>query len=173
MKRVVSIDPDDDRLDPAKSSTKDELTAAIFTAGPSVVDAERNAVEKAVYAKCQSVVWNATQTGKRGRVQKVLQADKLVLVRGKAFREPNPIHDGIYVSTHEEIIMREFWGPRLDKVRKLAAALADDYDMVKDRVPGLEDPMRDALEAVFVEATAHLPVPTLGSGAANGQKTLG
>ncbi len=173
-KHVVSIDPDsDDRRDSATSSTKDELTAAIFTAGPTVLDAEKNAIEAGAFAKCQSAVWNPTQTGKRGRVQKLLEPDRLVLVRGKVFRDTNLIKEGIYVSTHQEIILREFWGPRLDKVTKLAASLLDDFEMVRDRVPGLEDPMRAAIEAAFVEATAKLPIPTLGSGAANGRKSLG
>lgn len=173
-KHVVHVDPDnDDRRDSTTSSTKDELTAAIFTGGPNVVDAEKNAVEAAAYAKCQSAVWNLTQTGKRGKVQKLLAADSLVLVRGKVFRDTNLIKDGIYVSTHEEVVMREFWGPRLDKVRKLAAALEDDYEMLKERVPALDGPMREAIEAAFVEATAKLPVATLGAGASNGRKTLG
>jgi hypothetical protein len=171
-KRVVNIDPgNDDRRDPTSSSTKDELTAAIFTAGPTALDAERDDVERAVYAKCVSAVWNPTQTGKRGRVQKMFDSDSLILVRGKVFREPNPIKDGIYVSTHEEIVMREFWGPRLDRLRKLASALEDDYEMVKERVPALDAPMRAAIEAAFVEATAKLPVPTLGTG--DGQKAIG
>ena len=39
-----------------------------------------------MYARCQGVVWNATLTGKRGRVQKVLQARRAQREADKALR---------------------------------------------------------------------------------------
>ena len=171
--RISPPDDDDDRWYPETSSTKVELTAAVFTAGPTLAEAQANDVMKAVYAKCQSAVWNRTQSGKRGSVQKLFERDNLVLVHGTVWRNDNPVEDGIYVSTHEEILLREYWGPRLAKLRALTSSFRDDYEMLKERVPAsIDASIRQALEEAFVEATAKLPVPTLGSGAANGQKAL-
>lgn len=172
-KRVVQIGAEDDRYDPATSSTKDELTAAIFVNGPTIADAEQNEVERKAYEKCQAAVWNLTQPGARGHVQQRLEADKLLLVRGKVFRSGNPILTGIYVSTEEEIVLREFLGPRLDKLRKLADALENDYKMATERAPALGGAMHAAIEAAMTETTAKLAVAALGSGEANGRKALG
>ncbi len=173
VEKIKPPDDEDDRRSPTKSSTKDELTAAVFTAGPTIADAEMNEVMKAVYGKCQSTVWNRTQTGKRGAIQKLLDSDNLVLIHGKVFRNDNPIKDGIYVSTHEEVLVREYWGPRLAKLQKLTDSFQDDYAMMKERVPaGVEASVRAVLESAFIEATAKLPVPTLGTGDANGRKAL-
>jgi hypothetical protein len=171
-KHVVNIDPDnDDRREQATSSTKDELTAAIFTAGPTLADSEKNGVMKAVYAKAQSTVWNRTQSSKRGAIQKRFDGVKLVLIHGKVFRQGNPIKDGIYVSTHVEILLRDYWGPRLAKLQKLTDSFQEDYAMVKERVPAeVETAVSAAIESAFVEATAKLPVPTLGSGPIGGGK---
>lgn len=173
-KRVVVIGSDqDDRDNPATSSTKDELTAAVFTAGPTAAEAEQNDVEKKAYEKCQAAVWNLTQAGRRGNIQKRLEAEKLLLVRGKVFRNGNPIANGVYVSTHEEVVLREFLGPRLEKLRKLTDAIEDDYKMATERAEELAGPMRGAIEAALREATAKLPVAQLGSGESNGQKAIG
>jgi len=175
-KHVQQINPpdeDDHRRDPATSSSKTELTAAIFTAGPTITDAEINGVMKAVYAKCQSTVWNRTQDKHRGAIQKLFDADSLVLIHGKVFRNGNPIKDGIYVSTHEEVLVRDFWGPRLAKLQKLSDSFQQDYAMTKERVPAsVEATVRATIESAFVEATAKLPVPTLGAGESNGRKAL-
>ena len=171
---VVNIDPDDDdRRDPSSSGTKDELTSAIFIAGPTLADAEKDAVWATLYAKCQSTVWNRTQSGKRGAVQKRLDGEKLVLIHGKVFRHGNPIKDGIYVSTHAEALLRDYWGPRLAKLRKLSDAFEEDYTMTRERVPAeVDEVVRAAIESAFVEATAKLPVQTLELGKANARKAL-
>ncbi len=175
-KRVSKISPpddDDDRWYPETSSTKIELTAAVFTAGPTLAQSQANDVMKAVYIKCQSTTWNRTQSGKRGSVQKMFERNNLVLVHGTVWRNKNPFEDGIYVSTHEEILVRDYWGPRLAKLRSLTDAFRDDYEMVSKRVPpGVDESIRLALEEAFVEATAKLPMPTLGAGGANGRKAL-
>jgi len=171
-KHVVEIGKKDDRYDPATSSTKDELTAAIFTAGPTAAEAEKDEIVQRIYEKCQSVVWNLTAPSRRGRVQQRLDADKLLLVRGKVYRNGNPIPTGLYVSTHEEVVLREFMGPRLDKLRKMTDAIEDDFKMATERSAALEAPLRAAIEAAMAEAVAKLPVAVLGTGS-NGQKALG
>jgi hypothetical protein len=173
VKQIQPPDGGDDRRDPGKSSTKDELTAAIFTAGPSIADADVNDVMGAVYSKCQSTVWNRTQSGKRGAIQKRFEGDKLILIHGKVFRHGNPIKDGIYVSTHEEVLLRDFWGPRLAKLQKLSDSFQEDFAMMKERVPAsIEASVRAALGEAFVEATAKLPVPTLAAPDHANQKAL-
>ncbi len=170
-KRVVDIGPEhDDRYYPQTSSTKDELTVDIFTAGPTLAQSEENAVVKKVYEKCQGVVWDLAAPRQRGRVQQRLEADKLLLVRGKVFRNGNPISTGVYVSTQEEIVLREFIGPHLEKLRKLTEVIEEDYKMATERSGALEAPIRMAIEAAMAEATAKLPSAALG--AAGEQKAL-
>ena len=173
-KHVVDIEPGkDDRRDPNKSSSKEELAAAIFSAMPSGSAADTNLVEAKVRDRCLGAVWNVTQTGERGQVQKLLRADNLILIRGPVFRDSLTVSDGIYVSTHEEVVIREFLAPRLEKLRKLTEAIEGDYEMATERVPQLAGPMRAAIEDAVVSASARLPVATLGSGAGNGRRALG
>ena len=172
-KHVVNIDSgNDDRYDPATSSTKEELAAKVFTAGPTAADAELNAVEKKAYEKCLALVWNHTVPTQRGRIQKRLEADKLLLVRGNVYRNGNTIETGVFVTKHPELVLREYLGPRLEKLRKLTEALEGDYELALERDKSLEGPMRAAIEAAVAEAAAKLPVAALGSGGANGQKAI-
>jgi len=173
-KHVVNIDPDkDDRRDPDKTSSKEELAEELFPEAPSGSDADTNLVAAKVRERCLGAVWNVTQTSERGQVQKLLRADNLILIRGTVFRGSVTLNDGIYVSTHEEIVLREFLAPRLEKLRKLTQAIEGDYEMATDRAPELAGPMKTAIEAALVEATAKLPVATLSSGDSNGRKALG
>jgi hypothetical protein len=172
-KHVVNIDSDnDDRYDPATSSTKEELANAVFTAGPTAADAELNLVEKKAYDKCLALVWNHTVPTGRGRIQKRFEADKLLLVRGKVYRNGNTIETGVFVTKHPELVLREYLAPRLEKLRKLTEALEGDFELALERDMALEGPMRVAIEAAVAEAAAKLPVPELGSGGANGHKAL-
>ncbi|HEY8809270.1 MAG TPA: hypothetical protein VIM28_04530 [Solirubrobacterales bacterium] len=172
-KHVVNIDPgNDDRFDPSTSSTKEELATAIFTSGPTATDAELNAVEKKAYDRCLAMVWNYTSPSQRGRIQKRLEADKLLLVRGNVYRNGNTIEMGVFVTKNPELVLREYLGPRLEKLRKLTEALEGDFDLALKRDKSLEGPMRAAIEAAVVEAAAKLPVSLLGSGSSNGQKAL-
>lgn len=172
-KVVVNIEPgNDDRYDPATSSTKEELAGAVFTAGPTAADAERNAVVRKAYEKCLSLVWNHTVPTKRGRIQNRLEPEKLLLVRGKVYRNGNTIETGVFVTKHPELVVREYLEPRLEKLRKVSDALEADFKLAFERDPSLEEPMRTAIEAAVTEATAKLPVAALGTGAANGQKAL-
>jgi hypothetical protein len=171
-KRVVEIGVNDDRYSPETSSTKDELTQAIFIKGPTAAQAEESAVMKKVYEKCQATVWNLLQPSRRGRVQQRLEADKLLLIRGKVFRHGNPIETGVYVSTHEEVVLRELLGPQLAKLRKLTEGIEDDFKMATERSRALEAPLRAAIEMAMQEATAKLPGLALGSGDREGQKAI-
>lgn len=173
-KLVTHIEPgNDDRYSPHTSSTKEELAAAVFTAGPTPADAETNAIEKKAYEKCLSTVWNLTVQSGRGRIQKRLDADRLLLVRGKVYRNGNTIKDGVYVTLHPELVVREFLGPRFDALRKLTEALDDDFELAVQRDPSLEAPMRAAIEASVLEAATRLAVAAIGSGESNGKKALG
>lgn len=172
-KHVVNIESgNDDRYDPATSSTKEELAAAVFTAGPTAADAELNAVEKKAYDRCLAQVWNHTVPSQRGRIQKRLAADKLLLVRGNVYRNGNTIEMGVFVTKNPELILREYLGPRLEKMRKLTEALEGDFDLALERDRSLEGPMRAAIEAAVVEAAAKLPV-ALNLGTSSDQKALG
>lgn len=171
-KHVVNIeDGNDDRYDPATSSTKEELAKAVFTAGPTPADAERNAVEKKAYDKCLSLVWNHTVMSGRGRIQKRLAVEKLLLVRGNVYRNGNTISTGIFVTRHPELVLREYLGPRLDAWRKVTEALEADFDLAVERDKSLEAPLRAAIQASLAEAAAKLPV-SLEAGGANGAKAL-
>jgi hypothetical protein len=173
-RHVVSIaTEDDDRRDPAKSSSKEELAETIFVSMPSASAAEKNEVEKAVREKCLAAVWDVTQTAERGQVQRLLRADNLILVRGVVFRGSNTIKSGLYVSTVDEVIVRELLTPQLERLRRLAERIEGDYEMITDRVPELATPMKAAIEAAVEKATVTLPVASLESGEPNGRKALG
>jgi hypothetical protein len=173
-KQVVNIDSgNDDRFSPKKSSTKEELAKAVFNAGPTAADAEKNAVERKVYERCLTMVWNHTVMTERGRIQKRLDADKLLLIRGRVYRSGNTIETGVFVTKNPEIVLREYLGPRLDSLRKLTSALRGDFDLALGRDKALEGPMQAAIEAAVSQAEASLPVKQLGSGVAGATKTLG
>jgi hypothetical protein len=173
-KHVVTIEPEnDDRRDPTKSTSKEELAAEIFATMPTGSAADLNGIDAAVRGRCLDAVWDVTQTGERGAVQKLLRADNLILIRGTVFRGTLTVSSGLYVSTHVEVVLREFLAPRLERLRKLTEAIKSDYDLATDRSSELAGPMKDAIEAALVEATAKLPVATLGTGGSNGQKALG
>ncbi|MGO9322775.1 MAG: hypothetical protein ACLQBY_18505 [Solirubrobacteraceae bacterium] len=172
-KHVVDIEPDkDDRRDPAKSSCKEELAADIFPEMPTGSEADMNMVDARIREKCMGAVWDVTQTGERGQVQKLLRGDNLILIRGTVFRDTLTVNSGIYVSTHEEIVLREFLAPRLEKLRKLTDVIEGDYEMAKDRVPGIGPAMRAAIQAAMIEAMAKLPVDMPGLTKPNGQNAL-
>jgi hypothetical protein len=173
-KHVVDISPGkDDRRDRKKSSSKEELAAAMFPDIPSASLADTDLVKSKVRDKCLSAVWNVTQTGERGQVQKLLRGDSLILIRGPVFRDSLTVSDGIYVSTHEEVVMREFLAPRLERFRKMAESIEEDFEMAIERAPELAGPMRAAIADAVVSASARLPVPTLGAGESNGREALG
>jgi hypothetical protein len=167
-KHVVHIGPDqDDRTDPATSSTKDELTSAVFFAGPTLAEAENgNKVLQKAYERCQAAVWNLTAQGRRGHAQKRLEADKLLVIRGKVFRNGNPVSTGIYVSTQEEIVRREYLGPRLEKLRKLTEAIEEDRSLASELDPALDASMQAAIDTAMNEAAVRLQVNALGAGTA-------
>ncbi|HEY1687814.1 MAG TPA: hypothetical protein VGF95_03015 [Solirubrobacteraceae bacterium] len=174
VKQVVNIEAgNDDRYSPVTSSTKEELAADVFTAGPTAAEAELNAIEKKAYEKCLAAVWNHTVTTGRGRIQKRLDANKLLLVRGKVYRNGNTIDSGVYVTTNPELVLREYLGPRLETLRKLTEALEGDFELALERDRSLEGPMRAAIESAIVEATTKLPVISLVAGDSNGRKAIG
>lgn len=173
-KQVVNVESgNDDRFSPKKSSTKEELTMAVFTAGPTAADAERNSVERKVYERCLTLVWNHTVMTGRGRIQQRLDADKLLLVRGRVYRNGNTIDSGVFVTKNPEIVLREYLGPRLESLRKVTAALEEDFGLALERDKALEGPMRAAIDSAVSQATANLPVKQIGSGNAKGTKALG
>lgn len=137
-KRVSSIQPPDDhdnRHDPATSSSKAELTTVIFTAGPTLRQAEQDLLYREVFNRCQHAIWNLTQTAERGAVQRLLHDDGLLLVRGPVWRDGQEVKDGLYVTTRPELIISDFLGPHFEKLGNLAEALADDYQLLEERLP--------------------------------------
>jgi hypothetical protein len=174
-KRVVNIEPDDDdRRDPAKSSHKEELAEIIFPRIPSGSAADRNSLENAIREKCLTAVWDMVSTSvERGPVQQRLRPFNLVLIRGVVFRGSKTVKDGVFVSTHEDIIRRELIGKRVKRARSQLEALADEFQMVVDRVPELRGVLESDIEQFMVEVTAKLPVPTLAPGDSGGRKALG
>jgi hypothetical protein len=171
-KHVREIDEPDDRGDPTTSSSKTELTEAMFKAGPTAKDAEKSQFLKDVWAMASTAVWDLTRPGRRGRVQKRLESDRLLLIRGKVYRNGNAISTGVYVSTHSELVTREYQGPRLARLRNLIDAIQDDYEYATEIDKSLAAPMAEAIEQVVSEAIAKLPVNALGKGSGNGNKAL-
>jgi hypothetical protein len=172
-KQVVSIERGkDDRFDPKKSSSKEELAAVVFRGHLSAADSDGNAVEARAYDRCIAIVWAYTVPTRRGRVQQRLEADKLLLVRGRVYRNGNKVDSGVFVTKNPELVLREYLDPRLEALRKLSEELEGDFSLALEREKSLEGPMKAAIQAAISQATATLPVKQLATSHDENSKTL-
>ena len=172
-KIVVSIEPgNDDRYDPATSSTKEELAAAVFTAGPTAAQAERSAREEGV----REVPFAGLEPHGYDQARAHPESPGGPEAPGRARQGvPQRQHDRDRRVRHEEPRARAARVPRPapGEVRKITEALEADFDLALERDQMLEGPMCAAIEAAVAEAAARLPVAALSAGSANGQKTIG
>jgi hypothetical protein len=157
-KVVRSINKPDDRVDPAKSSSKTELTEAIFAQGPTAKDGDHDPLMRAVWDRCSGAVWDLVRSGRRGRIQRRVESARLLVVHGKVYRNGNPVATGIYLTVNAELVKHEYLGPRLARLENLAAAIDEDFAYAREISPGLEGVMREEIEKALNKVIAKLPV---------------
>jgi hypothetical protein len=85
-----------------------------------------------------------TQTGRRGKVQKLLAEDGLVLCPAKVGDDKV---DAVYVTDDPTLIMADFAVPRTSKLQNIGEELAQDFNLVSDRIPAMRKQMNAKLES--------------------------
>ena len=170
--KVIGRGPDepDDRRSAETSCSVMEVTAAVFTAGPTEQQClEGDAVWSSLGKKCRKVIADSGQDGHRGRVQRALKAQGLVLIRGSVYRDGHAV-EGIYASVHPEAMLHEFWAPRLAELDKLGKKWEADWNMNAERLPtDTMNAIKAVIDGEVQKLTARLPIQTLGTGEANGK----
>jgi hypothetical protein len=169
--RVIGrgADEPDDRRSAETSCSVTEIVAAVFTEGPTDQECkEGDAVWTAVGKKVRKVVTDSGQDGYRGRVQKALKAQGLILVRGNVYRDGHAV-EGMYATVHPEAMLHEFWGSRANELAKLGNKWEEDMKMNRDRLPAETMASIEAyLQGEVRKLTARLGM-SLGTGDANGR----
>lgn len=97
-----------------------------------------------VWKRVKGLVSRLTQTGRRGKVQQLLTPDGLVLCPAKV-GDDNA--DALYVTSDPTLILADFAVPRTSKIQNLSEEVAQDFNLVIDRIPGMRKQMNTKLES--------------------------
>lgn len=151
----------------AGSITQGELYAAVFPGGPGVKDSERleDLSPEAYEARKKLVrrVWNLTNPGRQGYIQKRLgDSTKLVLCRAAVMRELDEVK-GCYVTENPDLIITDSLRPQIEAMVRQATNLAHHFDMLNARHPELSARMLGELGTGMNRAAAALPEATGGA----------
>jgi hypothetical protein len=101
-------------------------------------------VAAGVWKALKGTVSRLTQTGRRGKVQKLLAEDGLVLCPAKVGDDKV---DAVYVTDDPTLIMADFAVPRTSKLQNIGEELAQDFNLVSDRIPAMRKQMNAKLES--------------------------
>jgi|GEM_PF-7017828 len=126
---------------------KATLAAQAFPSTPSPGSALWEAddeVAAGVWKALKGTVSRLTQTGRRGKVQKLLAEDGLVLCPAKVGDDKV---DAVYVTDDPTLIMADFAVPRTSKLQNIGEELAQDFNLVSDRIPAMRKQMNAKLES--------------------------
>ncbi len=146
-----------DLVRPTRSSTKVErqqkavpkatLAAQAFSSTPSpgspLWDPD-DEVAAGVWKALKGAVSRLTQTGRRGKVQQLLADDGLVLCPAKVGDDKI---DAVYVTDDATLIMTDFAVPRTSKLQNIGEEVAQDFNLVSDRIPVMRKQMNAKLES--------------------------
>jgi hypothetical protein len=158
------------------SWTQGELYASTFPDGPGAdgtdpdqLSANDREVRKALMRK----VWNLTNPGVQGFVQKRLGAEgSRVVCRGRVMRGLDEVQ-GVYVTDDPDVIMHDSIDPQVEALVRKAASLRKHIDMVGGRHPELEGRIAGALSTGIDRTRAALPAPPTGGGKGSRTKPTG
>ena len=141
----------------SKASTKQErqekavgrgtLTALAFPSVPSPGSPNwdpDDAHSEHVWKSLKGTVSRLTQNGRRGRVQQLLAEDGLVLCPTKVGDDKV---DAVYVTDNSTLILSDFAVPRTSKLQNVSEEMAQDFNLVTDRIPGMRKQMNSKLES--------------------------
>ena len=146
-----------DLVRPTRSSTKVErqqkavpkatLAAQAFSSTPSpgspLWDPD-DEVAAGVWKALKGAVSRLTQTGRRGKVQQLLAEDGLVMCPAKVGDDKV---DAVYVTDDPTLIMADFAVPRTSKLQNIGEEVAQDFNLVSDRIPKMRKQMNAKLES--------------------------
>ena len=150
----------------ANSWTMGELYAAVFPGAPGTTPTENiDALDlntKAVLEKLRRRVWNLTNPGRTGWIQKRLGEDStLVLCRATVMRGLDEVA-GCYVTDDPDLIMADSLQPRIEALVREAQNLRDHAGMITTRHGELEARINAAIGVGRERAEAVLPRPSDG-----------
>lgn len=97
-----------------------------------------------VWKHLKGLVSRLTQTGRRGKVQQMLTDDGLVLCPAKVGDDKV---DAVYVTNDPTLILADFAVPRTSKLQNVSEEVAQDFNLVIDRIPGMRKQMNTKLES--------------------------
>lgn len=130
-----------------KAVTRGTLVALAFPSTPSPSSPEWDSddeIAKEVWKRLASNVGRLTQSGRRGKVQKSLADDGLVLC-------PTTVGDdkveGVYVTSDPTLILADFAVPRTSKLQNVSEEIAQDFNLVSDRISTMRKQMNTKLES--------------------------
>lgn len=130
-----------------KAVPRGTLAALAFPSTPSpsspMWDADDELAEQ-VWKRLRGVVSRLTQTGRRGKVQQMLSDDGLVLCPTKVGDDKV---DAVYVTNDPTLILADFAVPRTSKVQNVSEEVAQDFNLVIDRIPGMRKQLNTKLES--------------------------
>jgi len=130
-----------------KAVPKATLAAQAFPSTPSpgspLWDSD-DEVAAGVWKALKGAVSRLTQTGRRGKVQQLLTEDGLVLCPAKVGDDKV---DAVYVTDDPTLIMADFAVPRTSKLQNIGEEVAQDFNLVSDRIPAMRKQMNAKLES--------------------------
>jgi len=150
----------------AKSISQGEIYAAVFPEGPGTdpdkVD-DLSPDEYEARRKLVRRVWNLTNPGRHGYIQKRLEnSGNLVLCRTTIMRDLDEVK-GCYVTDHPDLIIVDSLRPQIEAMVRQANNLAKHFEMLGARHPELEGRMLGELGTGINKAVASLPAPESAS----------
>jgi len=154
----------DDKNDPAKSVTRDELYVALFPHAPGADGsdpADLDEVDASVYKKLNRDCWSLTQDAVTGKIQRRLEDEgsTLVLCRSSMMRGVNR-QQGVFVTDTGQFILGDNLKKELDALQKKAENVQRRVEMLTGRHPELEEAIQGQLTAVIGRVQAALPAST-------------
>jgi hypothetical protein len=162
--RVVSVKDEKSK----KAWTQGELYAAVFPQAPGADKRQNKDLlseqEFAIMDKLSRKVWNLTNPGRAGYVQKRLGQDggSLILCRAPVYRGQDPV-PGCFVTDNDDLIMNDSLQPQIESLVKKADTLRQHADMIGERRPALEGRMKAALGLGVKRTVAALPAVSTAS----------
>src|SRR4051794_16575103 len=158
------VETKDDKNDPEKSATRDELFAALFPNAPGADGsdpADLDEIDKAVHKKLNRDCWSLTQDAPTGKIQRRLEDEgsSLVLCRSSMMRGVNR-QNGVFVTDTAQFILGDNLKKELDALQKKAENVQRRVEMLTDRHPEIDATIQGQLAATIGRVQATLPAGT-------------
>lgn len=148
-----------------KAWTQGELYAAVFPNAPGTDKRQNKDLlsdeDLAVMDKLMRKVWNLTNPGRQGFIQKRLgqNGGDRILCRSNVFRGQDLVA-GCFVTDNDDLILNDSLQPQIESLVKKADTLRLHADMIGERRPQLESRMNVALGLGVKRTVAALPAVT-------------